>query len=849
MIFCLTLSAQEKGVSPVPSSKGNSTGTTRAVVVGISDYKDEQIPDLRYADRDAEGFVSWLRSPAGLSLPDTNLIFLKNANATTAQMVVSLDWLIESSQSGDRAFIYFSGHGDVERVTKFQRGFLLSYDSPPAVYAAGAFSLNYLQDILSSLSQNGVQVFVITDACHAGKLAGSSIGGPQATATQLSQQFANEIKVLSCQPDEFSLEGEQWGGGRGCFSYHLEDALYGFADANGDAMVDLLELRRYLEENVGREAAPQNQLPMVTGPVKTFVAAIRADALIARKAVKENQSTPFRAVDTRGIEDRLLAEADTSEQRLYAQFLAAIDSGFLLEPQGNCADDYFKMLLERPRMVRLHGVMRRKLAAALMDEGQLVINKILNDDQREIENAEGYQSQSQYRHLPGYFARAAEILGERHYVYNNIKAKELYFRSRLYNLFERGDSSAIWSVRQQRNLLDKAIELDNSLAILYYAIGNTYLQDQKERYDYIKKASELAPNWLSPLAGLTTIGEPAENVIIYKKIITLRPDILDSYGWIGYDFDALQIQDSASFYWRMFESKFNERFNSDSASLLFFDYYMMANVCWQLGEKEKGWHWLRECERISDGKVPGVYYTYSEYYLETGEYEKSAESYLKHTLLNGADEPYRPGANMHFYIAHNREKAVEYYSKLKGIYITQVQAFYSFDKTKALMLSKKAFEINQGKYFWPFAFYAGECYRSFGMPDSAAYYYQLIVNSDFDPSENLNRQLFKALAYHRIGQTKKAITVLESSRRGEKDPHFCFLFSLFFGAIDEPQKAIDSFRQAVESGWKPREPAYISNTLCDPMLDPIRSSTTFEDLVKAHFPKQYNIATQRQRKQ
>ncbi|MBK9017573.1 MAG: hypothetical protein IPM82_27970, partial [Saprospiraceae bacterium] len=30
---------------------------------------------------------------------------------------------------------------------------------------------------------------------------------------------ANEVKILSCQPSRFSLEGEQWGGGRGnCFS-------------------------------------------------------------------------------------------------------------------------------------------------------------------------------------------------------------------------------------------------------------------------------------------------------------------------------------------------------------------------------------------------------------------------------------------------------------------------------------------------------------------------------------------------------------------------------------------------------------------------------------------------------
>jgi len=65
------LSAQtEKGASPIPTQ--NSTlktqNSTWAVVVGISDYQDEDIPDLRFAHRDAEAFANFLRSPAGGAL-------------------------------------------------------------------------------------------------------------------------------------------------------------------------------------------------------------------------------------------------------------------------------------------------------------------------------------------------------------------------------------------------------------------------------------------------------------------------------------------------------------------------------------------------------------------------------------------------------------------------------------------------------------------------------------------------------------------------------------------------------------------------------------------------------------
>ena len=35
-------------------------GTTRALVVGISEYQDEGIPDLRFAHRDAQAFADYL---------------------------------------------------------------------------------------------------------------------------------------------------------------------------------------------------------------------------------------------------------------------------------------------------------------------------------------------------------------------------------------------------------------------------------------------------------------------------------------------------------------------------------------------------------------------------------------------------------------------------------------------------------------------------------------------------------------------------------------------------------------------------------------------------------------------
>lgn len=153
--LCGALSAQtEKGAVPlVQSTNHQSTDhQTRAVVVGISDYQEKDIPDLRFADRDAEAFANYLRSPGGGSLSTENLRILTNQQATAGQVIAALTWLLEESKPGDQAIIYFSGHGDVEAKLLNQLGFLLLWDSPAHAYLAGALPVDMLRQVISTLS-------------------------------------------------------------------------------------------------------------------------------------------------------------------------------------------------------------------------------------------------------------------------------------------------------------------------------------------------------------------------------------------------------------------------------------------------------------------------------------------------------------------------------------------------------------------------------------------------------------------------------------------------------------------------------------------------------------------------
>src|SRR5512141_2550564 len=92
---------------------------TFAIIVGISTYKFVQ--SLNYADKDAEMFRDFLKSPAGGQLSDDNIFILLNEQALSTNFwSKGTKWLkAKSLKKGDRLFIYLAGHGDAYDEDEF----------------------------------------------------------------------------------------------------------------------------------------------------------------------------------------------------------------------------------------------------------------------------------------------------------------------------------------------------------------------------------------------------------------------------------------------------------------------------------------------------------------------------------------------------------------------------------------------------------------------------------------------------------------------------------------------------------------------------------------------------------
>ena len=250
------------------------TGVRWAVIIGISQYQDTQIPALRYASSDAQAFYAWAVSPDGGKYAPSHVKLLLNNEATGTNIKKALFEWLRGALNEDMVTIYFAGHGSPESPDAQDNLFLLPYDTQYNSIATTAFPMWDIETALKRFIK-AKKVVVIADACHSGgvgqsfdiaRRANRSIKiNPISSGIQNLSQVGNGVCVISASSDnQFSQEGNRWGGGHGVFTYFLLKGLKGDADYNNNSSVSLGELTSYLSEKVRRETR-NAQSPTVAG--------------------------------------------------------------------------------------------------------------------------------------------------------------------------------------------------------------------------------------------------------------------------------------------------------------------------------------------------------------------------------------------------------------------------------------------------------------------------------------------------------------------------------------------------------------------------------------------------------
>lgn len=90
----------------MPSSSGPAL---YVLAVGVSRYKDKDIPQLRYPGKDARDLAATLQRQRGTLYRETTVRVLADEMATRAQVMEGLDWLGKTVTKDDTAVVFLAG--------------------------------------------------------------------------------------------------------------------------------------------------------------------------------------------------------------------------------------------------------------------------------------------------------------------------------------------------------------------------------------------------------------------------------------------------------------------------------------------------------------------------------------------------------------------------------------------------------------------------------------------------------------------------------------------------------------------------------------------------------------------
>ena len=242
-----------------------STPNRSALIVGVGEYGYSGAVPLDGVKHD---MVSAAKIASAMGIPERNVKFLRNSDATKANILNALNQLGESSGEGSRTFVYFSGHGTRQQAGNECVEGLLTYEG-------STITNQEFASATQKISKNSDKFITLVDACHSEgvvppKSQTRALLGDQLTpkffkksatsgdacsvianyktrsllpeVTKLGALKENFVQVSSSRPDEVSFDEPGKGG---LATQGIRDCLLGQAkDTNQSGAVTLEEVQQ-----------------------------------------------------------------------------------------------------------------------------------------------------------------------------------------------------------------------------------------------------------------------------------------------------------------------------------------------------------------------------------------------------------------------------------------------------------------------------------------------------------------------------------------------------------------------------------------------------------------------------
>lgn len=236
----------EAAAGPLPSRPALADGPYErvAVVVGVPCHRNESMPSLAFATRDAVRVSEALAAGGFAVLPLLTVVDRQD-------LVRALDEAERLISPTGTVLVYFSGHGVLREEAGVVRRYLVMSDTDLGALAGSAVEVRSLElrvDAMESASRVLVQ-----DTCFASRSGGKSIVPPGMEGAKgiarVEPPLApsdGDLRLYASRFFEQAMESPELGGS--VYTSHWLDAFgRAEADLDGDACVGLIEAHRWAE--------------------------------------------------------------------------------------------------------------------------------------------------------------------------------------------------------------------------------------------------------------------------------------------------------------------------------------------------------------------------------------------------------------------------------------------------------------------------------------------------------------------------------------------------------------------------------------------------------------------------
>ncbi len=197
-----------------------------AIVIGISNFEKDSVPQLKFAAKDAKDFYDFLIKDAHFA-PD-HVRLLLNEKATRKRILSELGnrFLARVADKDDLIVLYISTHGSPSELDVRHKNYIVAYDSDPEDLYATSIEMQEIADSISDRVLSD-RVLLVLDACHSGGITPVGKGITRTANFDVAPiaMGSGQMVISSSEPDQQSWESKRYQ--NGVFTKRLLEAMRG----------------------------------------------------------------------------------------------------------------------------------------------------------------------------------------------------------------------------------------------------------------------------------------------------------------------------------------------------------------------------------------------------------------------------------------------------------------------------------------------------------------------------------------------------------------------------------------------------------------------------------------------